>query len=242
MASELSVFVFTAVVLAFLAGVFGERVRARLARRRWKPDPRRTATVPVKPSRFQRRRLEPEVPLRIVSSPSQTHGPRLERDDQPRMISAPSESQGPQSPEDQLRIVSKAKFAPRRLLSKSETRVFLSAEKAIKEGELPWRAMAQVCLGEVLWSADARAFGAINSKRVDVLLVDENSHPVAAIEYQGSGHYQGSAPARDAVKKEALRRAGVRYIEISTDHRPKDLAAEIARIAAVRKLKASASG
>jgi hypothetical protein len=102
--------------------------------------------------------------------------------------------------------------------------------------------MAQVCLGEVLSSPDARAFSAINSKRVDVLLVDEDSQPIAAIEYQGSGHYQGSAAARDAVKKEALRRAGVRYIEISTDHTPKDLATEIARIAAARQVKASVSG
>ena len=35
------------------------------------------------------------------------------------------------------------------------------------------------------------------------------------MEYQGSGHYQGTAAARDAVKKEALRKAGVRYVELS---------------------------
>ena len=35
-----------------------------------------------------------------------------------------------------------------------------------------------------------------------------------AIEYQGGGHHQGTAAARDAVKKEALRRAGIGYVEV----------------------------
>jgi len=68
--------------------------------------------------------------------------------------------------------------------------------------------MAQVSLGEVLSSPDARAYSAINSKRVDLLIVSRSGDPIAAIEYQGHGHYQGTAAARDAVKKEALRKAG----------------------------------
>jgi hypothetical protein len=32
-----------------------------------------------------------------------------------------------------------------------------------------------------------------------------------------AGHYQGTAAARDAVKKEALRKAGIRYLEVSVD-------------------------
>jgi hypothetical protein len=48
----------------------------------------------------------------------------------------------------------------------------------------------------------------------DFLLVDENCHPRQAIEYQGGGHHQGDAAARDAVKKEALRRAGIPYHEV----------------------------
>lgn len=73
---------------------------------------------------------------------------------------------------------------------------------------------AQTSLGEVIGSNDNRAFSTINSKRVDVLLVDRFGSPVVAVEYQGSGHYQGSAAARDAVKKEALRKAGVQYVEV----------------------------
>jgi len=143
-------------------------------------------------------------------------------------------------PAEQLRIVTAASFEKRRVLSKSEARVFSAAEKAIREQDLPWRVMAQVSLGEVLSSPQPNAYKAINSKRVDVLIVSTEGEPVVAIEYQGSGHYQGTAPARDAVKKEALRKAGVRYIEVTSEHAPKDLAREIARIASVEKLKPGA--
>ena len=77
-----------------------------------------------------------------------------------------------------------------------------------------WRVMVQVSLGEILTSQDAKAFSCINSKRVDMLLIDEKCRPRHAIEYQGGAHYQGNAAARDAVKKEALRRAGIGYHEV----------------------------
>jgi hypothetical protein len=91
--------------------------------------------------------------------------------------------------------------------------------------------MAQVCVGEFVSSPDEAAFRAVNSKRVDILIVSERRQPIAAIEYQGEGHYQGEAPARDAVKREALRKAGVRFIEITHEHGPKDVSIEIARLA-----------
>lgn len=45
-------------------------------------------------------------------------------------------------------------------------------------------------------------------------------HPVVhALEYQGSGHHIGNfAAARDAVKKEALRKAGIGYHEVVAGH------------------------
>jgi hypothetical protein len=91
--------------------------------------------------------------------------------------------------------------------------------------------MAQVSLGEVLSSPDDRAYKAINSKRVDILIISSSGLPMAAIEYQGDGHYQGSAAARDAVKKEALRKAGVRYIEVMDEHSNEDIVREILRLA-----------
>ena len=132
---------------------------------------------------------------------------------------------------EQLRLVMGARFEKRSILSRSEAYVLYAAENAIKTADLQWRVMAQVSLGEVLSSPDERAYSAINSKRVDLLIVSRNGDPIAAIEYQGHGHYQGTAAARDAVKKEALRKAGVRYIEVTPESGPEDVAREISRIA-----------
>lgn len=131
-----------------------------------------------------------------------------------------------------------AAFEKRRLLSRKEAEIFSALEEAVANVNRGWRVMAQVCLGEVLASPDSNAFRAINSKRVDMLVVCNRSLPIAAVEYQGAGHYQGSAPARDAVKKEALRRAGVGYIEVTPDHDSEDVAREIARLAKSDKLRA----
>jgi Protein of unknown function (DUF2726) len=90
-----------------------------------------------------------------------------------------------------------------------------------------YRIFAQTSLGEILRSPDEEAFRSINSKRVDILIVDPDSWPVLAVEYQGSGHYQGTAAARDAVKKEALRKAGVRYVEVSENDDPAQIRARV---------------
>lgn len=138
-------------------------------------------------------------------------------------------------PCDQLRIVMGASFEKRRILSKPEARILYAAEKAIASANLKWRVMAQVSLGEVLSSPDARAYSTINSKRVDLLIISSSGVPLAAIEYQGSGHYRGTAPARDAVKREALRRAGVGYIALTSEHNGDDLMREILRLAGLEQ-------
>ena len=141
-------------------------------------------------------------------------------------------------PAEQLRLVMGAEFKKRRLLSRSEAQVLYAAERAINTAaDLNWRVMAQVSLGEVLACPDARAYSAINSKRVDLLIVSRSGDPIAAIEYQGHGHYQGTAAARDAVKKEALRKAGVRYIEVTPDSGTEEMVRVISRMAQVERLK-----
>ena len=115
---------------------------------------------------------------------------------------------------DQLRIVMGADFSARPLLNESEARVFKELDRIVLSCNPDWKVMAQVSLGEILRCADPQAYGCINSKRVDLLLVDEKCRPRHAVEYQGLGHYQGNAAARDAVKKEALRRAGIPYHEV----------------------------
>ncbi|RWQ57824.1 DUF2726 domain-containing protein [Mesorhizobium sp.] len=119
---------------------------------------------------------------------------------------------------DQLRIVMGANFTIQPLLNKSEARVFKELDRIVISCNPGWQVMAQVSLGEILRSKDADAYRCINSKRVDLLLVDENCQPRHAVEYQGGAHHQGTAAARDAVKKEALRRAGISYHEVVAGH------------------------
>ncbi len=182
---------------AFLAGLYVERLRAKLARQAWQKKPWS--------------RGEGVVPFKRGTTP----------------VTDPAE---------QLRLVMGAGFEKRRLLSRSEAQVLYAAERAIDTEGLKWRVMAQVSLGEVLSSPDARAYSAINSKRVDLLIVSSSGNPIAAIEYQGHGHYQGNAAARDAVKKEALRKAGVRYIEVTPESGTEVMAREISRIAQAERL------
>ncbi len=124
---------------------------------------------------------------------------------------------------DQLRVVMAADFAIRPLLNKSERRLLAHLDRALAEEAPGWRAMGQVSLGEILASENKDAYFAINSKRVDLLIVDPDCKPLHAVEFQGTGHHQGTAAARDAVKKEALRRAGIGYVEIVSGDTPTEL-------------------
>lgn len=125
---------------------------------------------------------------------------------------------------DQLRVVMGAEFLPQPLLNRSEARVFKELDQHVIATNPGWQVMAQVSLGEILSCENSEAYSCINSKRVDLLLVDEDCQPRHAVEYQGSGHHQSDAAARDAVKKEALRRAGIGYHEVLAGHTtPSDL-------------------
>ena len=120
---------------------------------------------------------------------------------------------------EQLKIVSGANFRSCALLNKPEAKVFMALDKVVIARNPGWQVMAQVSLGEFLSSEDDEAFRAVNSKRVDFALMDERCRVHQVLEYQGSGHHAGNcAAARDAVKKEALRRAGIGYHEIIAGH------------------------
>jgi hypothetical protein len=135
---------------------------------------------------------------------------------------------------DQLRMVMLADFKAQPLLNQSEARLFKALDKLVIELAPPgWQVMAQVSLGEILQCEDKAAYGCINSKRVDLLIVDADCKPRHAIEYQGGGHFKGAhaTAARDAVKKEALRRAGIGYEEIvGGHHTPAELRRMVARL------------
>ena len=136
---------------------------------------------------------------------------------------------------DQLKSVSRARFTSRPLLNRSEAKVFEALDAAVIARNPKWQVMAQVSLGEFLASSDKDAFLAVNSKRVDFALMDDNARVVHALEYQGSGHHSGtSAAARDAVKKEALRKAGIGYHEIVAGHTtPSELRALVEKLVPV---------
>ncbi len=121
---------------------------------------------------------------------------------------------------EQLRLVMAADFQSRALLGAGERRLLAHLDKILAEEAPGWRAMGQVSLGEILASADKNAYFAINSKRVDLLIVDAECRPLHAVEFQGKGHHQSTAAARDAVKKEALRRAGIGYVEVVSGDTP----------------------
>ena len=130
-------------------------------------------------------------------------------------------------PGRQLNAVMGASFATRKLLSSAEYKVFKIVEDDIAVARRGYRVFAQTSLGEILRSPDQEAFHSINSKRVDILIVDPTGWPKVAVEYQGSGHYQGTAAARDAVKKEALRKAGVGYLEFSDSDSPAQIRSRV---------------
>lgn len=119
---------------------------------------------------------------------------------------------------DQLKTVMKADFKPRMLLNRKEVEVFKALDQIVIARNSAWQVMAQVSLGEFLSSEDKDAYSCVNSKRVDFALMDADGRVHHALEYQGTGHHQGSAAARDAVKKEALRKARIGYHEIVAGH------------------------
>lgn len=116
-------------------------------------------------------------------------------------------------------------FSPRKVMAHGEFEVFRAAMSVTRQsfpsGTYPFYVFPQVSLGQIIrttapmpWQAD-QAYRAINSKRCDLLIADRYGNPVAVLEYQGSGHnIGGTAERRDRVKRIALEKAGVRFVEI----------------------------
>ncbi|MCY4440137.1 MAG: DUF2726 domain-containing protein [Deltaproteobacteria bacterium] len=129
-------------------------------------------------------------------------------------------------PKAQMEFISRVDFEPRRLLNKPEYGILLILERLTRDIGGGHRVMAQTSLGEIIAprntsaSEEARdlAFRSINSKRLDFLVIDRSGMPALAVEYQGHGHYQNRAFMRDAVKREAVRKAGVPFLEIPAEY------------------------
>lgn len=133
----------------------------------------------------------------------------------------------------QLDIVAKSDFHKRKLMNKQEYALFKQLEKTLKAGRPDLMVFPQVSFGEIIGSDNKVAYLCINSKRADFVIISCYGDPVAVIEYQGAAHYQGNAIERDAVKKEACRKAGIAYLEITPGYHPDDLTTLIARLPAL---------
>lgn len=141
-------------------------------------------------------------------------------------------------PTDQMRAIAKVQFERTSLLNKEEAKVLPLLESVTQQIDRGHRVMAQTSMGEVLKPRKGsgsslelkNAFSSINSKRLDFAIFDRFGMMVCAIEYQGSGHYQGNAFMRDTVKREVLRRTNVPLIEVPKQFNPTDIKNSVSRI------------
>lgn len=114
----------------------------------------------------------------------------------------------------QLRRVRQAPFKKQKLMNFSEYSVFRTIEQDMMLKRSGFRIVAQAPLGEILKSDHEKGFRSVNGKRVDMLIVDRGGWPILAIEYQGEGHHSDTSGLRDAIKRTALTKAGIGYLEI----------------------------
>lgn len=109
-----------------------------------------------------------------------------------------------------------------KLMNREEYRVYRDLERIVAQANGGHLLFVQVSYGAFL-DPKARpdqteirdaAYHALARKRADFLIIDRCGWPVAVIEYQGAGHYQGNAHDRDHAKRVACQRANLRLIEV----------------------------
>lgn len=145
--------------------------------------------------------------------------PRLGPAEGPR--SDPSRTDGPDA---QMELVSGVEFAPRRLLNGPEFGILRLLDKIVLETGAGHRAIGQASLGDVIApkalyaseGARRRAFRSIDSKRLDFVIVDRHGMPVLAVDFQGRDRTEPLM--REDVKRKAVRKAGIGFLEIPADH------------------------
>lgn len=126
--------------------------------------------------------------------------------------------------QNQLRFIEQTDLYTYKPINKEAFKtVFAVAEGPLAAMRPKHRILAEVSMGSFLRTSDkgvrrsisSRAFKSFNSKRVDFLVIDASGQPKLAIEYHGSGHYQSNSEERDAVKRLALKKAGIPLLEIN---------------------------
>jgi hypothetical protein len=135
----------------------------------------------------------------------------------------------PVNPVAQLDIVNRSTYERVRILNREEAKLLPLLERTLRDIGQGHRVMAQTSLGEVIKPTPTcpdkgNAMAVINSKRLDFAVIDRFGLLTCAVEYQGTGHHQNGAFLRDAVKREALRKAGVPMLEVLPNFRPDAIA------------------
>lgn len=138
-----------------------------------------------------------------------------------------SEIRGNSSVTPEIQRILYAKFQKKRLMNKEEYGLYLQLERLIESNTDGMRLFSQVPLGEILRSDDSDAFFCINSKRCDFVVIDRKGEALIALEYHGSGHFQGNSSVRDEVKRLALKKASIPTIEILIGYRWAEVEREI---------------
>ena len=136
---------------------------------------------------------------------------------------------------NQLRFLKEVVLEKWRPINKEAYKVYHAIERLLQEKPVTYRLLAETSMGAFLRVAKysgtyeqvSRARSAFNSKRIDFLIIDNYGNVALAIEYHGTGHYQGNAEARDAVKKLALEMADIEFMEIFPDSDPEEYLADI---------------
>jgi hypothetical protein len=135
-------------------------------------------------------------------------------------------------PKEQMEYIARVDFELQPLLNKSEYRILVLLELIARELNAGLRVMAQTSMGEILRPKPGSAsdfdrdlaYRSVNSKRLDFVVIDRFGQALLAVEYQGHGHYHERSFMRDAVKREALRKAKVDLLEIAAEYDTDDLA------------------
>ena len=131
----------------------------------------------------------------------------------------------------QLTQLNGADLSASGLLNKSEEKLLAEIDACLAAHGVSLRVMAQVSMGAMIKTkarpgapayAGLNAYRAVNSKRVDFALVDDAGRVRLVIEFDGPSHERRATKARDAVKTEALKRAGIPLLVI--DYRENEAA------------------
>ncbi|WP_421710056.1 DUF2726 domain-containing protein [Algihabitans sp.] len=118
------------------------------------------------------------------------------------------------NPNRQIRHILNADFVRQPFMNREEYAVYMATRDALRSVSNRYHVFPQAPMGELFKSRCQVAFKAINTKRLDVVIVDAWGRAAAAVEYHGGGHFQGNAIQRDRIKKCALERAGIPLIEL----------------------------